>query len=112
MITTLVVPAQSSPGNTFKVRSVVQNNGLLAAGAFRVGLYLSNDTRCTTGDTFLASRNVAALAVGATSNAKTAVTIPAGALGNKTLCAIADDLSAVPESIESNNTLGKPILLQ
>jgi hypothetical protein len=41
------------------------------------------------------------------------VAIPAAAtLGNKTLCAIADDLSAVSESIESNNTRGKPILIQ
>ncbi len=44
---------------------------------------------------------------------KTQVTIPAAAtLGNKTLCAIADDLLAVPESIESNNGLGMPIAIQ
>ncbi|HJS73755.1 MAG TPA: CARDB domain-containing protein, partial [Vicinamibacteria bacterium] len=68
---------------------------------------------CVVGDTFLASRNVAGLAVGATSNAKTPVTIPVAAtLGNKTLCAIADDLSTVPESIESNNSLGSPIAIQ
>jgi CARDB/Bacterial pre-peptidase C-terminal domain len=113
VITTFVTPASSSPGATFKVRSVVQNNGLLAAGGFRVGFYLSDDKRCLVRDTFLASRNVAGLAVGATSNAKTPVTIPVAAtLGSKTLCAIADDLLAVPESIESNNTFGAPILIQ
>ncbi len=113
VLTTFVVPPTGSPGSTFKVRSVVKNNGLLAAGAFRIGFYLSDDTRCVVGVTFRASRNVASLAVGATNNQKTPVTIPVAAtLGNKTLCAIADDLLSVPESVESNNALGAPILIQ
>jgi subtilase family serine protease len=113
VITTLNAPDIRRPGQAFQVKTIVQNNGLLAAGPFRIGIYLSDDTRCVVGDTFLGSRNVAALAVGATNGAKTNVAIPAAAtLGNKTLCAIADDLSAVSESIESNNTRGKPILIQ
>jgi hypothetical protein len=113
VITTIVAPDIRRPGQAFQVRSVVQNNGLLAAGAFRVGIYLSDDTRCVVGDTFLGSRNVAALAVGATNSGRVNVAIPAAAtLGNKTLCVIADDLAAQSESIESNNTLGKPITIQ
>jgi hypothetical protein len=87
------------------VANTVMNSGTAGAGAFRVGLYLSTDTTCTSGDTFLTSRNIASLAAGASSAANTSVTIPSGTpLGTRYLCVIADDLLAVGESSESDNT--------
>ena len=98
-------PAQASPGSVVAVSNTVGNNGTANAGAFRVGLYLSTDTTCTTGDTFLASRNVASLNAGLASNANTNVTIPAATpLSTRYVCVIADDQSAVSESSESDNT--------
>ncbi len=110
VVSALAGPAVASPGQTISVSNTVRNDGLLAAGASRVGFYLSDDTRCVLGDSFMGSRAVPALAVGGTSAQATNVTIPSGAtLGSKTLCAIADDLAAVDESIESNNDRGTPI---
>lgn len=110
VVSALSGPAVAFPGQTISVSNTVRNNGLAAAAASRVGFYLSDDTRCVLGDSFMGSRAVPALAVGATSAQATSVTVPSGAtLGSKTLCAIADDLAAVDESIESNNDRGTPI---
>ena len=101
----LGAPAKASPGGSITVSNTVRNDGTAAAGAFRVGLYLSADTSCTTGDTLLGSRVVAGLAAGASGAANTGVVIPAGtALGSYFVCGIADDLAQVGESSEANNT--------
>jgi CARDB len=104
-VTLVNAPAQASPGSVVAVANTVANNGTAGAGAFRVGLYLSTDTTCTTGDTFLTSRNLASLAAGASSAVNTNVTIPAATpLSTRYVCVIADDLLAVAESNESDNT--------
>lgn len=109
-ITAISGPATTSPGSTFNVANTVGNGGIAPAGPFRVGLYLSSDSSCTTGDTFLASRLVAGLGAGLTSADNTSVTIPAAtALGPQFICAIADDLLAVEESSEANNTSSTPL---
>ena len=98
-------PANASPGSSITVANTVRNDGTGAAGAFRMGLYLSTDSTCTTGDTLLGSRAVAGLGVGISSAANTSVTIPAATtLGAYFVCGIADDLAQVPESSETNNT--------
>jgi len=98
-------PANASPGSSITVANTVHNGGTGAAGAFRMGLYLSSDATCTTGDTLLGSRAVGGLGVGISSAANTSVTIPAAtALGAYFVCGIADDLAQVPESSETNNT--------
>lgn len=102
---TLGAPVKASPGSSITVPNTVRNDGTAPAEAFRVGLYLSADASCTTGDTLLASRALAGLAVGASSAASTTVTIPMGtALGSYFACGIADDLAQVAESNEANNT--------
>ncbi|HEY2942985.1 MAG TPA: CARDB domain-containing protein [Vicinamibacteria bacterium] len=111
-VTVVTAPANASPGSSINVSNTVANSGTGAAGSFRVGLYLSADTTCTTADTFLASRNVASLAAGVSTNASTPVTIPAGTpLGNRYVCVIADDLSQVTESDESNNTASRLVAI-
>jgi hypothetical protein len=109
-VSALLGPPVASPGANVDVMTAIENAGLDAAGAFRVGIYLSDDIRCVTADVFLGSRVVPSLAVGATDTQTVTVGIPTSAtLGPKTLCAIADDLAAVDESVESNNDLGAPI---
>src|SRR4029077_11973544 len=90
-VTALSAPAAVNPGQTFNVSNTVANNGNAATGSFRLGLYLSTDSVCTTADTFIGSRTVS-LGSGGSSGANTSVTIPAGAtLGAVFICAIADD---------------------
>src|SRR5262249_27514992 len=106
----LSAPASAQPGDVISVSNTVQNAGTAPAGPFRVGLYLSTDNVCTTGDTLIGSRTLAGLGAGLSSPANTNVTIPpAATLGARFICAIADDLSAVTESSEGNNVFGTGI---
>ena len=103
-VTQLSGPANTNPGASFTVSNTVVNTGAGASGSFRLGLYLSSDNVCTTGDTLIGSR-VLTVAAGASSTADTLVSIPAGAaLGSRFICAIVDDLGAVTEADEGNNT--------
>jgi hypothetical protein len=105
VISALTGPALASPSQVVNLANTVANNGGTAAGAFQVGLYLSADNACTTGDTFLTSRAVAGLGPGLTNTAATPVTIPAGTtLSTQFFCAIADTGGAVTESNEADNT--------
>ena len=109
-VTAVSVPAAARPGDTITVSNTVQNAGTASAGSFRVGLYFSTDSTCTTGDTLIASRVVASLDAGVSSSASTPATIPSAApLGTRYVCVIADDLGQVAESSESNNTGSSPI---
>jgi hypothetical protein len=109
-MSSLLTPASATPGDAITINNTVVNSGTGSAGGFRVGLYLSADATCTTGDTFLTSRVVAGLASGAASAAATAATIPPGASGGaQYVCAIADYLGQVVESNETNNTASNAI---
>jgi hypothetical protein len=109
-VSVLSGPANASPGSGIVISNTVGNAGTTASGPFRMGLYLSTDATCTTGDVLVGSRAVASLGPGIASNANTAATIPAAtALGAYFLCGIADDLGAVAESSEANNTRSSPV---
>lgn len=109
-VTAVNAPALAAPGSAVNVANTVQNIGNGPAGAFVVGLYLSADATCTTGDTFLTSRNVAGLAAGASSGVNTPVTIPAATpFSSRFICVIADTGNAEDESNESNNTGNDPL---
>ena len=104
-ITQVSGPASASPGGFITVSNTVRNAGGAPSGPFRVGLYFSDDNVCSTSDTLIGSRAVGSLAPGATSTANSGATIPAAAsLGARFICAIADDLAAVPEASETNNS--------
>jgi hypothetical protein len=97
--------AITSPGSSFSVSNAVINTGSIATGGFRVGLYLSNDNLCDITDTPIGHRTIVSLAAGGTNTVDTPVVIPPGVtLGAKFLCAIVDDLNAVGEGNETNNT--------
>lgn len=109
-MTVLNAPVNAVPGQTISVANTVRNAGQLTASNFRVGFYLSTNSICSTGDTFMSSRAVASVAPGATHSVTSAMTIPAGTtLGTRWVCAIADDLNVISETNESNNTLADQI---
>jgi hypothetical protein len=110
-VTALGAPASAQPGESISVANTVANLGQTTAAASVLRIYLSGDSVCTTGDTYLPpERTVPGLAVGGTSTANSTVTIPAGtALGDRYVCAITDYDDAIAETDETNNTRSTPI---
>ena len=96
-----------APGKTLALSNSVKNQGGFNAGTFKIGFYLSVNHDGSTQDVAItATRTLSALAAGATSTAKTTLTIPSTALlGTYYVCANADSLGQVDESDEGNNTL-------
>jgi subtilase family serine protease len=93
-------------GASLDVDHTVRNAGNLAAGGFRVGIYLSSDNILDRVlDTFVGSRVVGALAAGTLDAEVTAVTIPLGlAPGAYHVGVYVDDLEQVGEQHEDDNT--------
>ncbi len=113
VISAIAGPAAASPGTTVVLDNTVRNNGL-AAGAFTVGLYLSNSSSVTTLDRQLTTRRVTSgLATNATSADASSVLIPADvAPGSYFLGAIADIGHEVNEvGGESNNAASTAIVV-
>jgi len=106
-------PATAAVGGTFRVTASVKNQGLVAAGSFKVRYYLSADQQKDGGDVLLSgARSVSSLNAGQTSSGNTNVTIPTGTLaGTYYLLACADDLSTVTELDETNNCLASAATL-
>ncbi|MCX6585764.1 MAG: S8 family serine peptidase [Acidobacteria bacterium] len=97
-------PTSASPGQSVSVSVEVTNQGTAAAGAFRVGFYISPRPTLTTADMRLGTCTFASLAGGAKGNCSAVVTIPANLpLGRYYAGAIADDLNQVTETDETNN---------
>ena len=97
-------------GGSLTTSFQVQNVGIAAAAAFRVGFYLSSDSTITPSDRAIGFYDFNALTQGtATSLVSTALTLPgvgdAFWQGNRTYYVgmVIDPLSAVAESNESNN---------
>jgi subtilase family serine protease len=99
-----------SPGEVIQVAHTVRNGGDLAAGSFRVGIYLSADELIDPAeDTLLGSRVLASLDVGSSSSANTTVQIPPGtASAAWRIGVLVDDLGALAEGDESNNSALDP----
>ena len=83
------------------------NIGGTAAGAFRIGLYLSTDATITTADLLFAWCPKSSLAAGSSvSCSSPSIPIPSSvAPGTYYIGMIADDQYAVTESDETNNAL-------
>ncbi|HXU84469.1 MAG TPA: CARDB domain-containing protein [Verrucomicrobiae bacterium] len=106
-------PAVAASGTTIILNNTVRNVGL-AAGAFNVGLYLSNSSAVTTLDRQLTTRRVTSgLATNAVSADATSVLIPADVPpGNYFLGAIADIDNEVDEVVgEGNNAASTPVVI-
>lgn len=95
---------QPALGEKVTVTDVVANGGVVGAGSFRVGYYVSSNPVVTSGDILVGSRTVSALDVGSTSGASTVLTLPPGlGAGSWFVGAVADDLGAILEVNEKNN---------
>ena len=96
-------PAIGTIGSNIQITSTTENPGGTAAGAFRVGLYLSADATITTADQLLGSCSMSSLAVGGTVACDADVTIPGSVTpGAYWVGAFADDQDVVTESDEAN----------
>ena len=109
LIMTQVSPnsATATKGGTLSVTTTVQNQGPLAATAFRIAFRLSPNTIYGDGDdvTITAIRSVTSLGAGASSSGTTSLTIPTSTpSGVYYVCSMADSLNQVVELSESNNT--------
>lgn len=93
-------------GQPLVVSNEVRNLGLVDAGAFRVGIYISEDSVIGTDDLLLGERTVSSLAIGASSTAQGSYPVPAeiGA-GTRYVGLVVDHLAAVLEQDETNNVL-------
>jgi N-acetylneuraminic acid mutarotase len=103
-VSILEAPATVDAGcqsHTVRLRVANQGGG---ADSCRAGVYLSSDAVITTGDDLLGAASVPALAAGAACTLTVAVTLPALAGDSVHVGVIADDLGALAESDEGNNT--------
>ena len=83
----------------------VLNRGNAAAGAFKIGYYLSTDKVSKT-NTLTANRSIVSLAAGASSTGTAALAIPTEtALGTYYLLTCADSAGSVSEVDETNNCI-------
>ncbi len=111
-VTTLSAPRFGLIGGDITFANGVKNIGPAAAGAHRVGFYLSQNTICSGADVHLGSRNIGSITSGATHAVSTTLQIPPGTVeGAWYLCAWADDLGAVEEDSNSNNKKLSAIVL-
>jgi subtilase family serine protease len=105
----LIVSAMTAPGSgaigaTITVTDTTRNQGTGASPASATGYYLSTNSTIGTGDVFLGSRSVDALAPGAGASGSASLQIPLDtAPGNYYIVARADWNGAVGETTETNN---------
>src|SRR3954469_16843712 len=104
IVSSAVIPTVAGAGLPLTVNDTVKNQGTSSAGPSTTSFYLSPNLQPDSTDRFLGSRNVPALAAGATHAASTTVTLPADTqLGQYYILVSADDTNAVQESAETNN---------
>ena len=110
VIASLSTPATAGPGQNIIVSDTIKNQGGGVAAASLTELYLSPNAILDGSDFLLGSRNVPALAAGATSSGSTGVTIPAGTTtGSWYIIIRADAGEAVSETSETNNSYARSI---
>jgi subtilase family serine protease len=99
-------PFQVDAGESITVTETALNQGLAAAGPFRVGIYLSEDEELTAEDHLIGFRSIGGLGVGATSSASAPLVVPASVgSGLFHVGAIADHEDSLLEESEENNDL-------
>jgi subtilase family serine protease len=111
-IPAFTVPDTAAAGQSIGVNDTTRNQGAGAGGATTTSFYLSANAALDPTDTFLGTREVPALAAGASSSAVTTVTIPDSApAGLYYVYAKADAAGAHLESAEYNNTRFDAVLV-
>jgi subtilase family serine protease len=113
-LTVLAVTAGASAGQgeTITVGDTTRNSGVEAAPASKTYFYLSSDSSLDAADIYLGSRDVPALAAGASNTGTIPVTLPGSmAPGTWYIIAKADGPEAVAEASETNNTYSKSLVV-
>ena len=104
-IAALTAPASAASGATITITDTTKNVGGGAADASTTRYYLSANGALDASDVLLGSRDVPALAAGASASGSASVTIPSGtAPGTYFIIAAADGGGIVVETSEWNNT--------
>jgi subtilase family serine protease len=112
VISALTVPAKGGAGQPLTVTETTSNPGAAPVPATITRFYLSVNASFDGSDTMIGSRQVPALAGGASSALATTLTIPSTvASGIYSLIAKADADAGVLETNESNNTLVRGITI-
>jgi subtilase family serine protease len=103
-ITSFLVPSSSSPGQSITVTDTTMNQGGGSVDPSTTQFYLSKNSIVDASDTLLGSRNIPALAAGASSSGSTVLTIPADTeAGNWYIVGMADGEEVIVEVYETNN---------
>ena len=105
-VTGLTAPVSGFAGAQIAITVTARNKGNLTAQPFRLGFYLSGDAIISLSDLLIGTCFYSGgLSAGQSITCAIAITIPAGiAPGSYYLGAYADDILAINESDESNNT--------
>jgi subtilisin family serine protease len=110
IVSALTAPSAASPGATIQIGETTANQRPGGVGASTTRIYLSADAALDASDQLLTSRQVPALAGGASSAITTSVNLPpAIGIGLYYLIAKADADNAVLETDETNNTTSRAI---
>jgi subtilisin family serine protease len=112
VISSFSAPTKAAAGQTISLTDTTKNQGKGAAEPTLTRFYLSSNAIYETFDLLLGSREVPALAAGASHSGSTTVTIPAGTLGGSwSVIARADGEETQFESSETNNISVRTILI-
>ncbi len=97
-------PTTATAGQTVTLSANLRNPGSVAAGAFRVGLYLSGNTTITSADTRVGTCNYTSLPARGNISCSVTAAIPAALrTGDYFVGAIADDTDQIAEINKINN---------
>jgi serine protease AprX len=103
-VSAMTAPATAAAGSPVIVTDTTRNVGTAPAPPSETGFYLSSNSSWDSGDLFLGSRSVSALAIGGTEPATTTIDIPVSVVaGSYYVLAKADWQGAIGETSESNN---------
>jgi hypothetical protein len=113
VLTPATTPTTINAGSATTATCTVKNIGTGPAGTSNLKYYLSADNFYGTGDVYLATDAVTALASNATTAFSKALTIPAAtAAGNYYILFVADADAQLAESNETNNTASVAVIVQ
>ena len=105
VVTALSGPTTAAPGGTISVSDTTRNQGAGDAGPFKTAFYLSSNSTLSADDRRLGDRSLTGLGEGLSNTVNTTLPVPTTTVpGMYYLIAKADDLNAVVEPTESNNT--------
>ena len=111
VLANFTVPSLAGAGTSITVTDTVSNQGGSASVASTVTYYLSANTLLDAADVAIGSRELPAIAGGASNSGSGSVALPAVAAGAYYIIARADSGDVVVETSETNNTLARAVAI-